>query len=84
MTIQLDIDTNVMAVIDEAISVLKEDRDDVFRQTFLELAKKKKREAEVAKQYAEAYGKQPVQPDEFEIDEAQITEVWDQMEAEEK
>jgi hypothetical protein len=76
MTVQIDIDDATLAEVDAALKILKEDRSDVFRQTFQELARRKKREAEVAKQYAEAYGKNPVQPDEFEVEEDQLIEVW--------
>lgn len=76
MTIQIDIDEATLAEVDAALRVLNEDRKDVFRQVFTDLARRKKREAEVAKQYAQAYGKQPVEPDEFEVEEDQLIEVW--------
>lgn len=76
MTIQLDIDNQALADLDEALGFLHEDRDDVVRAAFAELVKKKKREAEVARQYAESYAKHPIQPDEFEIEEEQLIEVW--------
>jgi metal-responsive CopG/Arc/MetJ family transcriptional regulator len=76
MTIQIEIDEKILAEVDEAISVLRESREDVFREAFIELAKKKKREAEVARQYAEAYGKDPVQPEEFFVEEKQLIEAW--------
>ncbi len=74
--VQIEIDEKTLAEVDEAIEVLRENRQDVFREAFRELAKRKKKEAEVARQYAEAYGKNPVQPDEFEIEEEQLIEVW--------
>ncbi len=73
--VQIEIDEKTLAEVDEAIEVLRENRQDVFREAFRELAKRKK-EAEVARQYAEAYGKNPVQSDEFEIEEEQLIEVW--------
>jgi metal-responsive CopG/Arc/MetJ family transcriptional regulator len=76
MTVQIDIDERVLAEVDEALSVLKEDREEVFRKAFVDLARKKKREAEIARQYRAAYGEKPVQPDEFDIDEEQLIEVW--------
>lgn len=76
MTIQLDIDTQVLSDLDEALGLLNEDRDNVVREAFAELVKKKKREAEVARQYAESYAKQPLQPDEWEVDEEQQIEAW--------
>ena len=59
MTVHIDIDETTLAEVDENIRVLHQNRDDVFRQGFLDLAAKLKREAEVARQYAEAYGKHP-------------------------
>ncbi len=76
MTIQLDIDTQVLSDLDEALGLLNEDRDNVVREAFAELVKKKKREAEVARRYAESYAKQPLQPDEWEVDEEQQIEAW--------
>ncbi len=76
MTVQIEVDEKVLAEVDEAIKVLRENRDDVFREAFRELAQKKKREAQVARQYAEAYRKNPVQPDEFYVEEEQLIEVW--------
>ncbi len=42
MTIQIDIDEKVLAEVDEAIEFLEENREDAFREAFLELAKRKK------------------------------------------
>ena len=78
MTVQIEIDKKVLAEFDEAIKVLRENREDVFRETFRELTKKKKREAEVARHYAEAYRKNPVQSDEFEIEDEQMEKFWEQ------
>lgn len=75
MTIQIDIDDKTLAEVDEAMKILEENREELFRKTLLELANKKIREAEVRKQYAEAYRKTPVQPDEFEVEESQLIEV---------
>jgi metal-responsive CopG/Arc/MetJ family transcriptional regulator len=66
MTVQIEIDEKTLSEVDEAIKVLGEDREEVFRQTFLDLAKRKKREAEVARQYAEAYRKHPQTAEEIE------------------
>ena len=59
MTVQIDIDETTLAEVDESLRVLHQNRDDFFRQGILELAAKVKREADVAKQYANAYGKHP-------------------------
>jgi metal-responsive CopG/Arc/MetJ family transcriptional regulator len=76
MTVQIEVDEKILAEVDEAIKVLRENRDDVFREAFRELARKKKREAQVAQQYAEAYRKNPVQPNEFYVEEEQLIEAW--------
>lgn len=59
MTVQIDIDEKTLAEVDEAIKILEESREDVFRQAFIELARRKKREAEVRQQYADAYRHKP-------------------------
>ncbi len=76
MTVQIEVDEKVLAEVDEAIAVLRENRDDVFREAFRELARKKRKEAEAARQYREAYRKNPVQPDEFYVEEEQLIEAW--------
>ncbi|MBA3632950.1 MAG: ribbon-helix-helix protein, CopG family [Acidobacteria bacterium] len=75
MSVTIELDEKILEEIDEAIEVLQEKREDIFREAFRELAKKK-REAEVARQYVEAYGKNPVQSDEFYVDEEQLVEAW--------
>ncbi len=79
MTVQIEIDEKTLAEVDAAIKILRENREDVFREAFLDLAKKKKKEAEVARIYGEAYEKNPVQPDEFEIEDEQMEEFWNQV-----
>ena len=46
MTVQIDIDDSVLAEVDAALKVLKQERDTVFKEAFDELARRKKREAE--------------------------------------
>lgn len=65
MTVQIEIDEEILAEVDDAIKILKENREDVFREAFRDIARKKKREAKVAEQYRKAYSKNPIQPDEF-------------------
>lgn len=79
MTIQINIDEKTLAEVEEAINVLEESREDVFQEAFRDIARKKKREAEVRKQYAEAYRKNPIQPDEFEVEESQLVEAWEDL-----
>jgi hypothetical protein len=50
---------------------------DSLRKTLREDRRKRKlSEEEVSKMYRDAYGKFPVQPEEFEIEEEQLIEVW--------
>ncbi len=65
MTVQIEIDEKVLAELDEVIDVLNKNREDVFRKAIIKITEEMQREAEVAKQYREAYRKNPVQPDEF-------------------
>lgn len=65
MKVQIEVDEEILAEVDDAIKILKENREDVFREAFRDIAGKKKREAEIAGQYRKAYSKNPVQPDEF-------------------
>ena len=76
MTVQIEIDEVVLAEVDAALRVLNEDRGIVFEKAFKDLARRKIREAEIAKEYARAYAEKPVQPDEFDVEEEQLIEVW--------
>lgn len=76
MTVQIDIDKATLAELDEAVEVLQEDREEVLRRGFQKIVKEMQREAEVAKKYREAYSKNPIQPDEFEVEEEQLIEAW--------
>jgi metal-responsive CopG/Arc/MetJ family transcriptional regulator len=44
-----------------------------------DMRKRKFSEHEVRAMYKEAYGKFPIQPDEFEIEEEQMVEVWNDL-----
>ena len=66
MTVQIDIDKETLAELDEAIEILQENREDVLRRGFQEIVREKQREAEVRKQYAKAYGKNPQTKEEIE------------------
>ncbi len=75
MTVQIEIDEKVLEEeVHKAIAILNERKEDAYLEAFRDLARKKKREAEVAREYAEAYRKNPVQPDEFDVDEDQLIE----------
>lgn len=75
MTVQIDVDEKIVAEIDESIKTLKENREDVFREAFRELANKKKREAEIALMYAKAYQKNPQTNEE--VDEWTEVQYWE-------
>lgn len=66
MTVQIEVDDETLAEVEENIRLLHQDRDDVLRRNFLDLAAKLKREAEVARRYAEAYRKHPQTAEEIE------------------
>ena len=75
-TLEIQIDESVLADVDESLVVLRQNRDDFLREAIERSAAKLKREAEVAKQYREAYGKNPVGEDEFPVDEDHLIEAW--------
>ncbi|NOT48490.1 MAG: hypothetical protein HOP17_12165 [Acidobacteria bacterium] len=76
MTVQIDVDEKLLNEVHKAIAELNESKADAYREAFEDLVRKKRREAEVSHRYAEAYGKNPVQPDEFDVEEDQLEEVW--------
>ncbi len=65
-----------MAEVDELLGVLHQSRDEFFTSAIEQSAAKLKREAEVSRQYARAYGDNPVGPEEFYVEEEQLIEVW--------
>ncbi len=81
MQVVIELDENTIAEIDAVAKDFNKDRlqyiNDSLKKTLHQDKKKKKHsEEEVSKMYREAYGKFPVQPDEFEIEEEQMIEVW--------
>jgi hypothetical protein len=64
MTVQIDIDEEVLAEIDANAKLLKQDRETVLKDGLLNLAAKLRREAEVAAEYHRAYSKYPQTADE--------------------
>jgi hypothetical protein len=78
---QLKIEDSLFAEIATRAEKLHKSKNDVVNELLrkaLNQDKKKRKytDEEVRQMYAEAYGKQPVQPDEFEIEEEQMIEVW--------
>ena len=81
MSVAIELDEKLIAEIDAAAKDFNKDRlqyiNDSLRKTIHQDKKKRKySEEEVSEMYREAYGKFPVQPDEFEIEEEQMIEVW--------
>ena len=81
MQVVIEMDENMIAEIDAVAKDFNKDRlqyiNDSLRKTLHQDKRKKKySEEEVSKMYREAYGKFPVQPDEFEVEEEQLIEVW--------
>ncbi len=75
MLIEIEIEQETVAKVDEAIKVLEEKREDAFREAIRDLAKKKQREAEVRQAYAKAYRKNPQSVEE--IEEWEAIQHWD-------
>jgi hypothetical protein len=59
MTVQIEVDEKVLEEVHRAIEILNESKEHAYKEAFLDLARKKKREADVSRQYAEAYRKHP-------------------------
>ena len=81
MSVTIELDENLVAEIDEIAKDFNKDRLQYINNSLRKSLQQDKRkrtlsEEEVRKMYREAYGKFPVQPDEFEIEEEQMIEVW--------
>ncbi|CAN5715390.1 hypothetical protein BH18ACI1_BH18ACI1_15000 [soil metagenome] len=79
MSVTIELDEKLVAEIDAVAKDLSKNRLQYINdslQKVLHQDKRKYSEEEVSKMYREAYGKFPVQPDEFEIEEEQMIEVW--------
>ncbi|HXH70697.1 MAG TPA: hypothetical protein VNI60_10250 [Pyrinomonadaceae bacterium] len=81
MSVVIQLDEKLIAEIDAVAKDFNKSRVQYINETLhkslgKDKRKKKLSEEEVRKMYAEAYGKFPVQPDEFEIEEEQMIEVW--------
>ncbi len=84
MQVVIELDENMIAEIDAVAKDFNKDRlqyiNDSLRKTLHQDKRKKKYiEEEISKMYQEAYGKFPVQPDEFEIEDEQMEEFWKQV-----
>lgn len=81
MQLVIELDEKLVAEIDAAAKDFNKNRlqyiNDSLRKVLHQDRRKRKfSEEEVGRMYREAYGKFPVQPDEFEIEEEQMIEVW--------
>jgi metal-responsive CopG/Arc/MetJ family transcriptional regulator len=81
MEITIELDEKTVAEIDATAKNFNKDRvryiNDSLRKSLSDDRRKGKySEEEIRRMYREAYSKQPVQPDEFQIEEDQLIEVW--------
>jgi len=81
MQVVIELDEKLVAEIDAVAKDFNKNRwqyisDSLQKSLQQDKRKRKFSEEEVRKMYREAYGKSPVQPDEFEIEEEQMIEVW--------
>ena len=81
MQVVIELDDKLVAEIDAVAKDFNKNRlqyinDSLQKVLQQDRRKRKYSEAEVSRMYQEAYGKFPVQPDEFEIEEEQMIEVW--------
>lgn len=81
MTVQIELDEKLVEQIDAAAKDFNKSRLQYINESLQkslqrDLRKRKLSEEEVRKMYKEAYEKHPIQPDEFEIEEEQMIEVW--------
>ena len=81
MQVVIELDEKMVAEIDAVAKDFNKNRLQYINDSLQKILQQDKRkrkfsEAEVRQMYREAYGKFPVQPDEFEIEEEQMIKVW--------
>jgi metal-responsive CopG/Arc/MetJ family transcriptional regulator len=81
MSVVIELDENLVAEIDAVANNSNKNRlqyiNETLRKALREDSEKRKYTSEeVREMYRKAYGENPVQPDEFEIEEEQLIEVW--------
>ena len=84
MQVVIELDENIVAEIDAAAKDFNKDRLQYINDSLQKILQQDRRKRkytseEVGKMYQEAYGKFPVQPDEFEIEDEQMEEFWKQV-----
>ncbi len=85
MQVVIELDEKLIAEIDAVAKDFNKNRlqyinDSLQKSLRRDLGRKSKlSEEEIGQMYGEAYGKSPVQPDEFEIEDEQMEEFWKQV-----
>jgi len=84
MQVVIELDEKLVAEIDAVAKDFNKNRwqyinDSLQKSLEQDKRKRKYSEEEVSKMYEDAYGKFPVQPDEFEIEDEQMEEFWKQV-----
>ncbi len=84
MQITIELDEKTVAQIDAVAKDCKKNRSQYINESLRkslqkDLRRQKFSEEEISRMYREAYGKFPVQPDEFEIEDEQMEEFWKQI-----
>ncbi|HXG84071.1 MAG TPA: hypothetical protein VNI84_08595 [Pyrinomonadaceae bacterium] len=85
MSVVIELDETLIAEIDAVAKDFNKNRlqyinDSSEKSLRRDLGRKSKlSEEEIRQMYSEAYGKSPVQPDEFEIEDEQMEEFWKQV-----
>ncbi len=85
MQVTIELDEKTVAEIDEIAKDFNKNRSQYINETLQKSLRRdlkrraKLTEEEIGQMYKEAYGKFPVQPDEFEIEEEQMEAFWNQV-----
>ncbi len=84
MSVTIELDEKLVAEIDAVAKDFDKNRLQYINDSLQKILQQDKRkrkysEEEVREMYRKAYGKFPVQPDEFEIEEEQMIEVWEDL-----
>ena len=83
-TVEIELEEQVLAILDQMAEELQTNRVKFIQRAVWSAMCKVKRnrpkreytDEEVSQMYAEAYGKNPVRPDEFYVEEEQLIEAW--------
>jgi predicted transcriptional regulator len=75
MTIQLELDEELLAKLDEAAENVKKDRTHYISDALEQTIRRQDIEDKIRRHH-ESYKTQPLRPEEHEVDEEQLGEVW--------